>query len=432
MSAITRNTFQPKCETPGVVLTRVTPFLHSNKSDNSLRKMVPPINSLASAKEARRAASNYDQSLLMLSNSLEQICRKSTIENNIVGKDSIRVVPSPLISYSPPAMPSRPLSHNFKPPTKIPELYCNIDQSKSVHLLRKMSKYCSNNNIQIRVKHEETGDKLKEDLNKIISSSPIANNTEESPIVMIRKKLTDAQEFLRTKFRLKINTSKYPNEDSTNFCVVVNKTRLVKVTHVSSKQQAESCSIDQYQNRMTLSQDFHTTKPSTKNLLTKSVADSFEELDDPVNITTVLHSSTIPNSVRLERLLGSFIEGPFIYIRPSSMAIAEFSNTKLISIPILHINEPSMKFSLSIKIPSEIPIENIEIKRVDDILTIKGRAQHTDFRLDDSTSESTLKIKIELPEDSDGRSLIANFTPLRMLIIEGALLPNSRRMTCQF
>ena len=420
MSALARNTFQSKCETPGAVLTRVVPFRQLEKNETSSRKAILTNNSLSDTKKARKAASNYDQSLIMLSNSLEQICRKSNGENNVNGKDNCFIIPSPLVSHSPPA---RPLSNNFKPSSKT-----TTYPSKNTPIPKNISKQNSTENIQIRVKHEETGDKLKEDLNKIISSSPVANYTEESPMVLIRKKLTDAQEFLRTKFRLKINTSKYPSDNSKNFYVVVNKTRLIKVNRVSSSSSSENTS--QCANKQP-QQDSNTT-PSLDIL---HHSDFSDESDGPVNISTVLHSSTIPNSVRLERLLGSFIEGPCIYIRPSSMATSEYHNTSLMSIPILHLDESSMRFSLSLKVPSEITAENIEVKRVDDIVTIKGWGYHflsSDLNSQDSVLESAFKVNVELPEDSDGRSLVAHITSRRMLIVEGDLLLNSRRMTCQF
>ncbi|ESO01096.1 hypothetical protein HELRODRAFT_175125 [Helobdella robusta] len=330
--------------------------------------------------------SNYNESLMMLSHSLEQICGKGL--NDSSGSLN-RNSPPPL------SFPNSVFSNNIRP--KSINLGSRSSSSSTNatplparnHLTANKQKCMDESDHHIiRVRHEETRVKLEQNLSKICHSS---NST---AVNSIKKKLSDAQESVKSKFRLKIDSSKYKDEPPSNFYVSIDNSRMIKVCHQPSEE------------------------------LLSQLA-THESINEP--ITTVLHSSTVPDFVELQHIVCSPIPNSYLYLRPSKCVSIEFKNTHHHFVPIIFSDEINLKFSISVKIPSEVPQENVDVKRIDEklVITGKGTCRNT-------STECTFKMDIELPEDSDGRTVTAKINPFRILMISGLMLPASRRMTCRF
>ena len=349
--------------TPAIIISEISKKEREiNESPDCLRKTKSPNLSSSPA--------SYDESLKFLSHSLEQICgRGSHSSLNCVGvKDG--PPKSPIIQIS-----SRPQSFH-------------LAMTNAVKATPTQGNYIrkdSDGTIMLKVRHNETHEKLQQSLSKICSSPGSTSSS-------VQKRISDAQENLKSKFRVKVDVSKH-GADLNNIYITIDPQRNLTVNHLLE------------------SGNSVTSKPSIKDL----------------------HTCKVPESISLERILCSFQEGPSLYLRPSGSSFTEFYNTNFRCVPVMHTNEDSQTFTITLRLPTEIFLENTEVKRVDDKLTIRAFG----FRLSDTNGrisqvESSVNFQIDLPEESDGRSLTARIFTSRILVIEGKLLPTSRRMTCKF
>lgn len=353
-----------RSSTPAIIISEISKKEREiNESPDCLRRN--------KGQNLSTSPASYDESLKFLSHSLEQICGRGSHGslNNVGMKDGLPK--SPIVHIS-----SRPQSFHLATTNAV-----KAAPTQGIYVRKD-----SNGTIMLKVRHNETQEKLQQNLSKICSSPGSSSSSS------VQKRISDAQENLKSKFRIKVDVREQ-GSDMNNLFITIDPQRNLTV------------------NRLSESGNSVASKPSVKEL----------------------HACKVPESISLERILCSFQEGPSLYLRPSGSSFTEFYNTNFRCVPVMHTDEDAQKFTITLRLPTEISLENTEVKRVDDKLTVRAFG----FRLSDANGrisqvESSVNFRVDLPEESDGRSLTARIFTSRILVIEGRLLPTSRRMTCKF
>ena len=232
----------------------------------------------------------------------------------------------------------------------------------------------------IRVRHEETEEKLNQSLSMICrpkspkTSSSQADEVSDGPRAVGLK----LKESLKSGVRIKIDVSHYELD---KIVVAVTSDNVLKVYIIGDEKK-------------------------------------------------MLHVLQLSQNPPLQSLLCSIVDGTSLYIRERSkeaMAL-EFSGAGDKFLPVIKTDETSLKFTAVIHIPEEITFDDVIVKTVDESLVIKGQ-QGTSSQ---SPSGTSIRVLMALPEGADNRSVVARMIDFNQLVIEGLLGLASRRMTCNF
>ena len=166
-----------------------------------------------------------------------------------------------------------------------------------------------------------------------------------------------------------------------------------------------------------------------------------------VDTADVIHTVTLTEKVSTQALACNIVHGATsLYVRQLSkdttyLKYVGFTERYL---PVLREDESHLCVYITTHIPQELSFEDIQVKTIDDVLVIKGeRSNAAEMPADECSGDRTsgdvdcddrpsFTVMMNLPEGADHRSVSASISDEHQLVIRASLSPTSRRMTCAF
>ena len=285
-------------EQPSIVISATSP----------VEKMQPPPQPAGGGSRSSSPTTPYDESFQAFQQNLNMICRRS-------GRKQRFEFPVP----SPVCRPKSEMHVNNSP------LLITVSSQDSA------ARY-------IRVRHEETEERLRQSLTMICLSPKVSPSfeSEQSATGCEKKKSTglSIRESLKTGIRIKVNISEYSWD---RIVVSIDRENILNVYYLGGNDVSEK----------------------------------------------ILHSVKITAATSVQSIACNVIDGGSLYIRERAKesTVIDFVGFTKRFLPIVKLDESSLRFEISLHVPKEVYFEEIGVKTVDSRLVIKGNGvEATSFK----------------------------------------------------
>lgn len=146
-----------------------------------------------------------------------------------------------------------------------------------------------------------------------------------------------------------------------------------------------------------------------------------------------IHMLQLAENTDPQTLLCTILDGNTLFIKQRSkeMMCLEYEGSSEVNLPISRQDESLLTTTISLRIPSNVSADEVCVKTIDDTLMVRTGGSTSDAAEGSTDGGHQFWVALGLPEGTDTRSVCA-WMMKGHLTVKGRMMPTSRRMTCAF